>query len=139
MIGLEIIYYTGYWTNQERAEVQAAVETAGFRVAQQPDDSEFTTAPGQKGLELVVPPQLIIDATEILRLAAEVTIVAAPLAAALLYIYERFRGRNAYGSLQARTPRRIYLIPFGHGDAGAGAIRAITADLADTDGKRMAG
>jgi hypothetical protein len=136
---LDVTYYAGEWSDRERRDVREAVEAAGFGVIEERGAmAAYTTSMGvQKGAGFFVTPQLLIDAIEVLKLAAEISVIAVPLTAALLDIYGRFRGKKDFGSVQALTETRIYIVPFDAGDAGVDAINAIVSDLTDGAPQRL--
>jgi hypothetical protein len=121
---LDISYYAGDWSPEERAGVRAVLESAGFQVTEG-DGS-------QKGWALQVPPQLLVDAVE----AAKDIGALAGLITRLLGLYDRMRRRKPDGSIQVTMETRIYIVPLGQGEAGREAIRAIPADLKKVDSDR---
>src|SRR5260370_23020041 len=97
---VQAIYYAGEWSEVERIAIRAALENHGFDVADA--DAE------QKGWAANIPPQVIVDAVQAARDAAEIGRDAAPfvgLVAGLLSIFDRFRGLKKNGaSAHVRLP-----------------------------------
>ena len=121
---IQVTYYTGNWSQDDRVEVRAALEGAGFEVS----EDEGTVKGGPVELS-----QLIVDVVGILGVAA--TTVA--LINGLLDLYDRVRRRKRDdGNIQAYAPQRIYIVPLVLGESGSDAIKAIPADFADGNDER---
>jgi hypothetical protein len=129
---LQVIYYTGEWSEDERTTIRAALEDHGFDVAE--DYAE------QKSWAADIPPQVIVDAVQAARDAAEISRDAAPFVgrvAGLLSIFDRFRGRKKKGaSMQVRLPRRIYVVLLDPGATERDSIAAVVDDYGDRDDTR---
>ncbi len=67
---LQVIYYTGEWSEDQRTAIRAALENHGFDVADAYAE--------QKGWAANISPQVIVDAVQAARDAAEIGRDAAP-------------------------------------------------------------
>jgi len=118
---LQVTYYTGEWSEADRAEVRAALAATGFDIVE--DEGVV------KSCQAEIPPQLIVDVVGAITGGAALV----GLINGLLDLYDRVRRRNRRdGSIQVFAPRRIYIIPLDlNAEAAAAAIHAIVEDLAD--------
>jgi hypothetical protein len=124
---LQVTYYTGDWSEDDRAEVRAALAATGFDIT----EDEGTV----KSWQAEIPPQLIVDVLAVIGAGATlVTFING-----LLDLYDRVRRRKpGGGSLQVFAPHRAYIVPFDlDADSAHDAVIAIAEDFADgNDGRR---